>query len=129
MSSLKLRVATTPDKRSTPMQFTPFPAVREKGPGDEWAVSLNLLQNRGLRPVVAQMLPFFRGEPRATEDRMQNPQERPQAQLSVVGACSVTDCRFNEDHECHAGSIEVRVGPDGAHCATYQPEGSTRPRP
>lgn len=60
---------------------------------------------------------------------MQNPQERPQANLSVVGACSVTDCRFNEDHECHAGQIEVRVGPDGAHCATYTPEASARPRP
>ena len=60
---------------------------------------------------------------------MQNPQERPQANLSVVGSCSVTDCRFNEDHECHAGQIEVRVGPDGAHCGTYQPEASLRPRP
>ena len=63
------------------------------------------------------------------EDRMQNPQERAQANLSVVGACSVTDCRFNEDHECHAGQIEVSVGPDGAHCATYTPEASVRPRP
>ena len=50
---------------------------------------------------------------------MQQPQERPQTQLSVVGACTVTDCRFNEAHEC----------PDGAHCGTYQPEGSERPRP
>ena len=60
---------------------------------------------------------------------MQNPQERAQANLSVVGSCSVTDCRFNEEHECHAGQIEVRVGPDGAHCGTYQPEASLRPRP
>jgi hypothetical protein len=63
------------------------------------------------------------------EGRMQNPQERAQANVSVVGSCSVTDCRFNEDHECHAGQIEVRVGPDGAHCGTYQPEASLRPRP
>jgi hypothetical protein len=60
---------------------------------------------------------------------MQQPQERPQAHTSVVGACTVTDCRFNEAHECHAGQIEVRVGQDGAHCATYTPEASTRPRP
>ena len=48
---------------------------------------------------------------------------------SVVGACSVTDCKFNENHECHAGTIEVRVGADGAVCGTYSPEGSNRPRP
>ena len=60
---------------------------------------------------------------------LENPQERAQANLSVVGSCSVTDCRFNEEHECHAGQIEVRVGPDGAHCGTYQPEASLRPRP
>ncbi|HEX8210436.1 MAG TPA: DUF1540 domain-containing protein [Longimicrobium sp.] len=41
----------------------------------------------------------------------------------------MTDCKFNEHHECHAGQIEVRVGPDGAHCGTYTPEASQRPRP
>jgi Domain of Unknown Function (DUF1540) len=60
---------------------------------------------------------------------MQNPQERPRAQASVVASCNVTDCRFNENHECHAEQIDVRVGPDGAHCATYTPEASSRPRP
>ncbi len=53
---------------------------------------------------------------------MQNAQERPAAQTSVVAACTVTDCKFNESHECHAGQIEVRMGADGAHCATYTPE-------
>ncbi|HEX8319027.1 MAG TPA: DUF1540 domain-containing protein [Longimicrobium sp.] len=60
---------------------------------------------------------------------MQNPLERPQAQTSVVGACTVTDCKFNEHHECHAGQIEVRVSGSGAECGTYTPEGNTRPRP
>lgn len=60
---------------------------------------------------------------------MQNPMERPAAHTSLVAACNVTDCRFNEHHECHAGQIEVSVGPDGAHCATYSPEASNRPRP
>jgi hypothetical protein len=60
---------------------------------------------------------------------MQNPLERPQAQTSVVGACTVTDCKFNEHHECHAGQIEVRVSSSGAECGTYSPEGNTRPRP
>ncbi|NNC28687.1 DUF1540 domain-containing protein [Longimicrobium terrae] len=55
--------------------------------------------------------------------------ERPQAQTSVVGACTVTDCKFNENHECHAGQIEVRVSSNGAECGTYSPEGNNRPRP
>lgn len=60
---------------------------------------------------------------------MQNPQERSAAATSVVSACTVTDCKFNEAHECHAGQIEVRVGPNGAQCGTYTPEASQRPRP
>jgi hypothetical protein len=68
-------------------------------------------------------------EPSTVEAVMQNPQERPAAHTSAVRACNVTDCKFNEHHDCHAGEIEVRVGPDGAHCATYTPEASSRPRP
>ncbi len=60
---------------------------------------------------------------------MQNAQEQPSAQTSVVAACTVVDCKFNDHEECHARQIEVKVGPDGAHCATYTPEGSQRPRP
>ena len=60
---------------------------------------------------------------------MQNTQQQPGSETSVVSSCTVTDCRFNEEHECHAGQIEVKVGPDGAHCGTYSPEGSERPRP
>ncbi|HEX6370620.1 MAG TPA: DUF1540 domain-containing protein [Longimicrobium sp.] len=60
---------------------------------------------------------------------MQNPLEKPMPQTSVVGACTVTDCKFNENHECHAGSIEVRVSSNGAECGTYTPERNTRPRP
>ena len=60
---------------------------------------------------------------------MQNPQQQPGSETSVVSSCTVTDCRFNEEHECHAGQIEVKVGPDGAHCGTYSPEGDQRPRP
>lgn len=60
---------------------------------------------------------------------MAQPQEKSIPQTSVVGACTVTDCRHNEGNECHAGRIEVKVGPDGAHCGTYSPEGSQRPRP
>ena len=60
---------------------------------------------------------------------MQNPQERSRPQASVIAKCDVTDCKHNDHNACHAGQIEVTVGPDGAHCATYSPEGSTRLRP
>ena len=60
---------------------------------------------------------------------MANPMEKPGAQMAVVGACSVTDCRHNHGEECHAGSIEVRVGSSGAECGTYAPDHSARPRP
>lgn len=59
---------------------------------------------------------------------MANPQQRPQAESSTVAACSVTDCRHNEDRECHAGEIRVEVGAQGAVCATYSPE-KARARP
>ena len=46
----------------------------------------------------------------------------------MVGACSVTDCKFNENHECHAGEIRVEIGARGAVCGTYTPEkGRARP--
>lgn len=60
---------------------------------------------------------------------MANPQQNSLPQASVVGACTVTDCVHNENRECHAGSIEVQVGAQGAVCGTYKPEGQARPRP
>jgi hypothetical protein len=59
---------------------------------------------------------------------MANPQERRSAQPSAVAACTVTDCTYNENHECHAGEIRVEVGGQGAVCATYTPE-RNKPRP
>ncbi len=59
---------------------------------------------------------------------MANPQEKHAAHPSAVAACTVTDCKFNENHECHAGEIRVEVGAQGAVCATYTPE-RNRPRP
>jgi hypothetical protein len=54
------------------------------------------------------------------------PRARPNA--SVVGSCSATDCRHNEDRECHAGEIVVQIGQGGAACGTYDPE-TPRTRP
>jgi hypothetical protein len=56
---------------------------------------------------------------------MANPQEKQAPAPSAVAACTVTDCTFNEDKECHAGEIRVEVGAQGAVCATYQP---TKPK-
>jgi hypothetical protein len=54
------------------------------------------------------------------------PRSRPSA--SVVGSCSATDCRHNEDRACHAGEIVVRINAGNAVCGTYSP-GSPQPRP
>ena len=62
------------------------------------------------------------------ENPMASPQENRAAQPSAVAACSVTDCKYNQDHDCHAGEIRVEVGAQGAVCATYTPE-RNRPRP
>jgi len=40
---------------------------------------------------------------------------------SVVAACDVTMCSFNQQHQCHAGSIQVAFIEGMAHCATYTP--------
>ncbi|HEX2203856.1 MAG TPA: DUF1540 domain-containing protein [Longimicrobium sp.] len=45
-----------------------------------------------------------------------------------MASCSATDCKFNENHECHAGEIRVEMGAQGAVCGTYSPEkGRARP--
>jgi hypothetical protein len=52
---------------------------------------------------------------------MTNPQRQPSAGASRV-ASTATDCVHNENRECHAGEIQVRMGANGAVCGTYQPE-------
>jgi hypothetical protein len=47
---------------------------------------------------------------------------------SVVGSCSATDCRHNEERECHAGEIVVQINAGSAVCGTYSPE-APRARP
>ncbi len=46
---------------------------------------------------------------------------------SVVSSCDVTDCLYNQDHQCVAGAINVAFVDGMAHCATYSPgqEGET----
>jgi hypothetical protein len=59
---------------------------------------------------------------------MADAQPHSRQQASIVGSCTVTDCRHNEERECHAGEILVQIGDGGAQCGTYEPE-SPRTRP
>ncbi|NKX54792.1 DUF1540 domain-containing protein [Arthrobacter mobilis] len=36
-----------------------------------------------------------------------------------VADCSVTNCSFNDHHECNASAITVAGNEDHAHCATF----------
>ena len=38
---------------------------------------------------------------------------------SGVGACKVSDCRFNEDYECMADEVTLAYSKNQAHCQTY----------
>jgi hypothetical protein len=59
---------------------------------------------------------------------MADAQPHSRARASVVGSCSATDCRHNENRDCHAGEILVQIGGSGAVCGTYDPESpQTRP--
>jgi hypothetical protein len=53
---------------------------------------------------------------------MANPQRQPTPGASTVANCTATDCMHNENEECHAGQIQVRIGNQGAVCGTYTPE-------
>jgi hypothetical protein len=59
---------------------------------------------------------------------MADAQPQSRSHSSVVGSCSATDCRHNEDRECHAGEILVQINAGSAVCGTYSPE-SPQPRP
>lgn len=53
----------------------------------------------------------------------QNSNQMGDRQTSIVGACGATDCRYNENRECHAGQIEVGMNGNMAQCMTYDPSG------
>lgn len=60
---------------------------------------------------------------------MATPQEKRAPHPSAVASCDVTDCVHNENRDCHAGEIDVRIGQQGnAICATYK-TGEPKPRP
>jgi hypothetical protein len=59
---------------------------------------------------------------------MAEPQPQGRPNTSVVGSCTATECRHNEDRECHAGEIVVQIGGNTAVCGTYDPE-TPRSRP
>ena len=45
-------------------------------------------------------------------------------ETSVVGSCDATNCRYNENRECHAGQIQVSLSGGMAQCMTYDPQGT-----
>lgn len=45
--------------------------------------------------------------------------------MSMVGSCDATDCRYNENRECHAGQIQVAMSGNMAQCMTYDPSGDS----
>lgn len=50
---------------------------------------------------------------------MAEPQEKDVRGAATVSECSATDCRYNEDHECQAGEIVIRMQGGEATCGTY----------
>lgn len=52
---------------------------------------------------------------------MAEPQKKTSPATSTVAECSATDCRHNEERECHAGDIRVRIDGNQAVCGTYDP--------
>ncbi|SMB80276.1 DUF1540 domain-containing protein [Deinococcus hopiensis] len=50
--------------------------------------------------------------------------QRNEGETSVVGSCDATNCRYNENRECHAGQIQVSLSGGTAQCMTYDPQGS-----
>lgn len=38
---------------------------------------------------------------------------------TTVSRCDASSCRFNEDHKCNAGQIEVSMSAQKAECLTY----------
>lgn len=49
--------------------------------------------------------------------------QRNEGETSVVGSCDATNCRYNDNHECHAGQIQVSMSGSMAQCMTYDPQG------
>lgn len=48
--------------------------------------------------------------------------ERSQETQSIVEACGVTMCMYNQSQRCHAGAITVNVVDGMAHCVTFTPK-------
>ena len=38
---------------------------------------------------------------------------------TTVSRCDASSCRFNSDHKCTAGQIEVSMNAEKAECLTY----------
>lgn len=52
---------------------------------------------------------------------MAEPRRQTGTHPAHVSSCSATDCRHNENRECHAGEIVVQITGGSAVCGTYDP--------
>jgi hypothetical protein len=41
------------------------------------------------------------------------------SRIAGVGACKVSECKFNDDFECIADEISVGINEGSAHCLTF----------
>lgn len=53
---------------------------------------------------------------------MAKPQRSASAQTGTVASCAATDCAHNEDRNCSAPSVQVKMQDGKAVCGTYAPE-------
>jgi hypothetical protein len=56
------------------------------------------------------------------DDTMMQREQMRDAPQSVVGSCDVTNCTYNDQRRCTAGTIQIAFVDTMAHCATYTPQ-------
>lgn len=47
---------------------------------------------------------------------------KPMNEQTVISRCDASTCRFNSDHKCTAGQVEVSMSANKAECLTFAPK-------
>jgi hypothetical protein len=61
------------------------------------------------------------GHPVCDTFAFRNDRHATPADIGLVGACHMADCKFNDDLACHAGSINVDHHMGHPDCVTFDP--------